>query len=214
MRPEEWNATVIQAMSNIYMSGVDALQSNFFWTWKIGSTSRYANPAPNWSYKLGRELGWIPDDPRKADGFCERQASLTPTVTFTGYQPFMTGGVGAGQIPASVSLEYPWPLTTMAPDFNAADMSRLYQYTRTASPLTVPSLAPSYSGLAESVSSQLVPTSTYPAQAAFTPVAGCNYPDIYSGWNMDLPATSACGAGQAPTDAYFKRAVMTPAPRA
>jgi glucan 1,3-beta-glucosidase len=213
MRPEQWNATVIEAMKNIYLSGVDALQSNFFWTWKIGSTSRYANPAPNWSYKLGLQMGWIPDDPREADGFCQREANKTAQVTFTGYQPFMTGGVGAGQIPASASIEYPWPLTSMAPSFGAADMESLYQYTRTAPPLAPPSLAPSYTGLPDSVSSQLAPTITRPAQAAFTPVEGCTYPDVYSAFNMSLPATSACGAGAPASEAYYKRAVITPAPR-
>lgn len=214
MRPELFSQEVKDALKNTYLAGVDSLQSNFFWTWKIGSTSTYENPAPFWSYKLGLQQGWIPDDPREAEGHCQRVANKVPQVTFTGYQPFMTGGVGAGQIPAAASVEYPWPLTSMMPDFVATDMDRLYQYTRTGAPLAPPSLAPSYSVLPTSVSSALVPTTTYAARPAYATVSGCSYPDIYAGHNMSLPATSACGAGQPSSDAYAKRALITPAPKA
>lgn len=214
MRPEQWNSTIIAALKNTYLAGVDALQSNFFWTWNIGSTSRYENPAPFWSYKLGLQMGWIPDDPREAEGHCQRVANKVPQVTFTGYQPFMTGGVGAGEVPASASVEYPWPLTSMEPSFVATDMSRLYQYTRTGPPLSPPSLAPSYSALPSNVSSAMAPTTTYAAVPAFATVSGCSYPPIYSAHDLSLPATSACGAGQPSAEAYYKRAVITPAPRA
>jgi hypothetical protein len=60
----------------------------------------------------------------------------------------------------------------------------------------------------------MAPTTTYAAVPAFATVSGCSYPPIYSAHDLSLPATSACGAGQPSAEAYYKRAVITPAPRA
>jgi glucan 1,3-beta-glucosidase len=219
MQPQNWNATIIAAMKNTYLAGVDALQSNFFWTWKIGSTTAYANPAPAWSYKLGLQMGWIPNDPREAIGYCESNNLVPSPTAFTGYQPFMTGGVGAGTIPAAASSQYAWPLTQLVSSVSAGtalfyaqtDLSRLPQYTRTAAPMSAPT--PTFTDLPSSISSQLVPTASLAPQSAFTAVAGCTYPNEYSGNGIPIP-TSACGAGQSASQAFYKRAQITAAPQA
>jgi hypothetical protein len=39
----------------------------FFWTWKIGPSSIDNSPrSPLWSYKLGLDNDWIPQNPRDA----------------------------------------------------------------------------------------------------------------------------------------------------
>lgn len=191
MRPETWNQSTIDAMRNTWLAGEDALKSNFFWTWNIGPTTTYANPSPAWSYKLGLEMGWITHDPRVAEGYCASEAAVTPTATFTGYQPFMTGGA-TGPVPSAIVAAHPWPITTLQPSFNAAQMSQLPQYTRTGSPLSV--ATPTYSDLPESVSAALAATTSIAPQPAFTPISGCSYPNEYNAADLPVP-TSACGAG-------------------
>lgn len=192
--PTGWTPATITAIGNRFRASSDALGSNFFWTWKISESTIYNHPvSPMWSYKLGLDMGFIPNDPRTVLGYCEANAGIVPTATFTGYKSYMTGGAGAGNIPASASSAHPWPLTSMAPSFNAADLARLPQYTQTATPVTLAN--PTYK-LASSVTQSIlsgwaVPTDT---QAVYTPVSGCSYPGIYDGATMGVPS-NACGAG-------------------
>jgi glucan 1,3-beta-glucosidase len=88
-------------------------------------------------------MGYIPSDPREADGYCVNTAGIAPTPTTGFAQPYMTGGAGAGTIVAAQRSSYPWPVTTMSPSFVAADMTKVPQYTRTGSVLTMPT--PSFS---------------------------------------------------------------------
>ncbi|ESK92046.1 exo-beta- -glucanase [Moniliophthora roreri MCA 2997] len=78
----------------------DALQNYFFWTWKIGDSIHSGKvESPAWSYKLGLEQGWMPRDPREADGFCGN------TAPFTGTFKTGDGNVDLGA--------YPWPPSTI-----------------------------------------------------------------------------------------------------
>ena len=58
------------------MGQMDALADWFFWTWKISNSTVKGYPtSPHWHYKLGWEQGWIPKDPRAAQGYCAASAS-------------------------------------------------------------------------------------------------------------------------------------------
>ena len=40
---------------------MDALQNFFFWTWKVGNSTRLGtSSSPQWHYRLGLRQGWIP----------------------------------------------------------------------------------------------------------------------------------------------------------
>ncbi|KAL0947441.1 hypothetical protein HGRIS_013549 [Hohenbuehelia grisea] len=83
------------------MASMDAFQNYFFWTWKIGPslvTGKVETPA--WSYQLGLINGWMPTDPRQADGVCGNIAPWTPPL-----RP------GSGNVPAG-ALSWPPPSIT------------------------------------------------------------------------------------------------------
>ncbi|ORX35685.1 exo-beta-1,3-glucanase [Kockovaella imperatae] len=191
---QEWNETVKQDLQLFVQAEMDALQDYFFWTWKIGNSTT-GNPQPNpfWHYKLGVEQGWINPDPRTAFGTC---ASFgTPINAFDGIYPeaYMTGGAGAGQIPATVSASYPWPVPTFS-DVNAAQMTNIPQYTMNASPITLP--GPTFTN--PSSGATISPGSGWANSAdtrpAFQAVQGCSYPPEYSATGVPI-VPGMCGAG-------------------
>lgn len=198
--PTGWNATTIAGIRNTVLAATDALQSYFWWTWTIGNSTQFNHPVnPFWDYKLGLEMGYVPTDPRVAQGYCVNSVGVSPTPT-TGYgSPYMTGGAGAGTIVAAQRSSYPWPVTTMSQGpgsavFSGSQLNELPQYTRTGSPITLPT--PTFSATSGSAAS-LNGNGWYKAtdsESAFRPIATCTYPDIYSAANLAIP-TSACGAG-------------------
>ncbi|EEB96794.1 hypothetical protein MPER_04005, partial [Moniliophthora perniciosa FA553] len=89
-----------EGIKRFAMASMDALHNYFFWTWKIGNSSvtgRVETPA--WSYQLGLENGWMPQDPREADGFCGDAASFNSPIN-----------PGSGNVNYA---QYPWPPTSI-----------------------------------------------------------------------------------------------------
>ncbi|KAG6334871.1 hypothetical protein ID866_4212 [Astraeus odoratus] len=128
---QNWDDTMKQGIMNFALASMDALQNWFFWTWKIGnSSSSGVVEAPQWSYQLGLQNGWMPKDPRAASGTCADQNIWSPPL-----QAWQTGGAGAGQIPASASQAYAWPPATIS---NAGAVTRLPSYTPTGTVATLP----------------------------------------------------------------------------
>src|SRR5258705_9877995 len=78
--------------------------------WQIGNSSSGMIEAPLWSYQLKLENGWMPTDPRKATGKCITLGS-NPGAYPSSYQPWQTGGAGAGRINPNPAA----PFTTWAP---------------------------------------------------------------------------------------------------
>ncbi|KAK4056072.1 hypothetical protein OIO90_002803 [Microbotryomycetes sp. JL221] len=78
---DEWNdyttwsdgrKNELQQLAKAHM---DAFQNWFYWTWKTLPPLNSNIPAnPRWSYYLGWQHGWIPKDPRLAQGFCASNA--------------------------------------------------------------------------------------------------------------------------------------------
>ncbi|KXN85497.1 putative glucan 1,3-beta-glucosidase D [Leucoagaricus sp. SymC.cos] len=150
----QYNSQTKSDIKNFALSSMDALQNYFFWTWKIGNSSVTGKvESPAWSYRLGLEQGWMPDDPRDAAGACGNQSPWNPPL-----QAWQTGGAGAGNIPATVTSSYPWPPTTIS---DAGAVSLLPSYTPTG---PIPTLPP--------------PTLTAPSGSKSTPTA-----DPGNGWN-------------------------------
>ncbi|TFY74858.1 hypothetical protein EWM64_g9153 [Hericium alpestre] len=89
---QNWDQAMKDDIKQFALSSMDALQNWFFWTWKIGNSSASGKvEAPQWSYKLGLENGWMPKDPREAVGACGNTAPFTGQLTAA-----QTGGKGAG----------------------------------------------------------------------------------------------------------------------
>lgn len=212
--PTAWSNATIQDFRNRFYASSDALQSNFFWTWKIADSTQFDYPVnPQWSYSLGLKYGYVPSDPRAVEGYCVNSAGIQPTQTFTGFKPFMTGGAGAGTVPASDIAAYTWPLTSMRPSFGVDALASLPQYTATASPITLSN--PTYT-LASTVTQTPASGWAYSTdtKSDYAPVSGCSYPGEYAGASMGVSA-GACGAGAGLQAAGLRRAPMpaiTPAP--
>lgn len=96
----------------------------------------------------------MPTDPRQAVGQCNNAHPWSPPL-----DAWMTGGAGAGNIPATVTSLYPWPPAAIS---NGGAVTELPQYTPTG---VVPTLAG--------------PTFTMASTATPTPTASI---DVGSGW--------------------------------
>ncbi|GAA6012764.1 hypothetical protein JCM11491_002554 [Sporobolomyces phaffii] len=199
---EAWNTTIKTGLRLVAEAHMDALRHWFFWTWKTGFSSTLGKIAnPMWNYQLGLEQGWIPDDPRQALGACP---SLVTSNGFTiGYTtspaptlaPWMTGGAGAGTISdqdmyTSFSA---WPPVSLG----TTPVNVLPTYTPTGSVITAPpaSQPTSFpSGYSSSVNVGDGWVQSTDSAGFYTPVAGCSYPDPWSGVNAAIPTAACTGA--------------------
>ncbi|KAG8929654.1 hypothetical protein FRC01_003966 [Tulasnella sp. 417] len=161
----------------------DSLGHWFFWTWKIGASSITGKiESPMWSYQLGLQEGWMPDDPTQATGVCGNTSPAQPLTAE------MIGGAGAGDISASVRAADPWPPAQLNPGNLNADNVPVYTPTGTIPTLAMPTPT---TGTADG---------WYDAadtRPIYTPIAGCTYPDAWG--SADAANPGPCG-GTSNTD--------------
>ncbi|KAK1221925.1 hypothetical protein PQX77_015253 [Marasmius sp. AFHP31] len=183
-----WNETHKAGLKAFAMASMDATRDYFFWTWKIGnSLANNRVEAPLWSYKLGLENGWMPTDPREAEGYCARLGITDNSFDGT-YEPWMTGGAGAGSIPASATIGFEWPPASMSGvPIGSMSFVPTYTPTGTVSTLSGPTSASSVKGWFNPSDTALAPAT----------ISACSYPDAWNAEDAPVPATR-CGAG-APT---------------
>ncbi|KAI9509662.1 exo-beta-1,3-glucanase [Russula earlei] len=198
-----WSQALIDSTKQFALASMDALQNYFFWTWKIGNSTSNAIQAPSWSYKLGLDKGWMPTDPREADGVCGNSNPWQPPLA-----PSQTGGSGAGQIPATVALQLAWPPTTIS---NAgAAVTLLPHYTHTGTIPTLP--VPTFTSATASINAGNGWENPADTTGFAVPIATCTYPDSWMESGFTLPP--ACGV----QSTGFRRDVVrdgpsvTPAP--
>jgi len=198
---QNWDADFKQSVEQWALASMSALQNYFFWTWKIGNSSvSGVVESPQWSYQLGLQNGWMPTDPRKADGVCN------PTATFAGpLQSWQTGGAGAGDMAASATAQYPWPPAAISnAGFAQSALADMPVYTPTGA---VPTLAaPTFSSISAAVSSSVGDGWANPSdtQKMYTAIETCNY--LFPWIGPTNPPAPLCG-GQAK-----REAAPTPAP--
>ena len=188
---ENWSDETKQGLLEFALASFDALGDFFFWTWKIGeSTATNTVQAPLWSYKLGLENGWMPKDPREAVGKC---ASLgVDGEPFNGqYQPWQTGGAGAGNIEPAATQDLVWPPASFT-DVPAGEMALLPQYTPTGTVVTLPPPTFTASGTASVGNGWF---NTQDNAPAVTAIAGCAYPDAWNAEDAQIPL-AGCLPGQ------------------
>ncbi|KAL0575635.1 hypothetical protein V5O48_006339 [Marasmius crinis-equi] len=165
---EKYSDATKDEIMKFAMASMDGLQNWFFWTWKIGASSKSNKvESPAWSYSLGWKNGWMPKDPRQADGACGNTSPFTGTITD-----------GSGQVALG---QYPWPPAsiTMAGD----TPTNLPHYTNTGS---IPTLTP-----ATYTVSGAKPTKTVDMGSGWNnandktgyvaEIQGCKYPDAWVG---------------------------------
>ncbi len=182
-------------------SSFDSLKHGFFWTWKIGnSTVTGRVMAPQWSYSLGLEQGWIPSNPyRETVGACQQAAqnfgasiAATPSWSST-YYGWQTGS-SVSPNTANPS-QYPWPPTTMN-NVNTP-ISNLPSYTPTGPITKLPT--PTYT---ESQKGKAAPTISDWANNAdngpfYAKIQGCTYATNQY-MVTSVPGTWPCTGGAAP----------------
>jgi glucan 1,3-beta-glucosidase len=150
---------------------------------QIGNSTAGIVEAPLWSYQLGLENGWMPKDPRAAVGMCAAVGAAGPT--FDGkFQPWQTGGAGAGTIAPEATAAFPWP----PPAISHADapVSLLPSYTPTGAIVTLPppTFAPTPT---KSIDPGNGWFNSQDTAGAPTPIAGCSYPPEWDAVNADVP---------------------------
>ncbi|KAM5545145.1 hypothetical protein V8D89_001256 [Ganoderma adspersum] len=184
-----WSEATKQGMLNFALASMDALGDWFFWTWKIGnSTATNTVRAPLWSYQLGLENGWMPTDPRQAIGKC---ANLGGNINaFDGtFQPWMTGGAGAGTITAATAnLVWPPASITSVP---AGSVTALPQYTSTGTASTLPPPTFTATVTASAGNGWFDSKDTAPAVTA---ISGCAYPDAWNANDAQIPVSGCLPA--------------------
>ncbi|RDB21561.1 putative glucan 1,3-beta-glucosidase D [Hypsizygus marmoreus] len=138
---QNYDSKMKTSIRNFALASMDALQDYFFWTWKIGNSSVTGKvETPAWSYQLGLEQGWMPKDPRAAQGVCGNSNPWTPPL-----KSWQTGGAGADNIPASVTRDLAWPPPVIS---NGGAVSLLPSYTPTGTVVTLPPPTFTHSGSA------------------------------------------------------------------
>ncbi|RXK39337.1 glucan 1,3-beta-glucosidase [Tremella mesenterica] len=208
----QWDQSTIDSLLDLTTNSMDALQNWFFWTWKIGnSTGTIQQVNPFWHYQLGYNNGWLPKDPRSHFGACAAAGISVDQFDGTFASPYMTGGSGAGTIPAAMSASYPWPVSSLT-NIDEATIDLLPQYTQTGTPISMPGPTFTSPGSSATIDSgNGWANANADGRQAYVAVADCSYPSEYSAADL-TPTKGACGAGLIqPT----RRAILptpTPAP--
>lgn len=188
----QWNSTIKEGVMNFATASMDALQNWFFWTWKIGNSNAGIPESPLWSYQLGLEGGWIPKDPRVAVGRCSTVGVVGPQFNGT-YESWQTGEAGAGQLSPTLTQQFPWPPASL--NAVAGPASLLPSYVPTGVVETLP--APTPTGNQKSVSEGDGWFDVSDTASAYTAIAGCTYPDAWSGIGVPVPTQCSPAAKRA-----------------
>ncbi|PCH38152.1 glycoside hydrolase family 5 protein [Wolfiporia cocos MD-104 SS10] len=207
---QNWNATFKASIEDWALASMSALQNWFFWTWKIGNSSvTGVVESPQWSYQLGLQNGWMPADPRSADGVCSPTSVFTPPLS-----AWQTGGAGAGTVAASASA-YAWPPSVLSNSgFSQTSAAAFPAYTPTGSQVTLapPTFTESVSGKTETVSASAGDgwENASDTQGKYVPVATCNY--LFPWIGPTDPPSPLCSSAAARREEVVTP-TPTPAPR-
>ncbi|KAI5479242.1 glycoside hydrolase family 61 protein [Pseudohyphozyma bogoriensis] len=201
---DTWTSDTKNGFQQIAQSHQDAFGHWFFWTWKTGFSTHLGKIAnPLWNYQLALEQGYMPANPRlgRRDGACAA-AMQSNDVTMASFaaptlSAWMTGGAGAGTMlnPTQAASYSQWPPASLG----ATPASNLPTYTPTGSVITLSATTPTaypsgYSSVTDAGNGWAQPTDTAGWE---TPVAGCSYPNPWSGAGAPVPTAPCVGNGSA-----------------
>ncbi|KAF9269496.1 glycoside hydrolase [Marasmius fiardii PR-910] len=177
---EKWSDDKKSQAYKFALASMDGLQNYFFWTWKIGESSKSNKvESPAWSYQLGLEHGWIPKDPREATGQCGNNSPWTGTIALSS--------------PSTPDFEaelakYPWPPTSISEA--GAPATDLPKYTPTGSISSLQGATFTASGArpTKSVSLGSGWANSQDSEGAMTAIQGCQYPGAWvDGAQINIP---------------------------
>lgn len=182
---QSYNESMKAGLMNIALASFDAFQDWFFWTWKIGESQTGEIGTPLWSYQLGLRNGWLPKDPRVAQGKCLSLGTAQDPFNGT-FLPWQTGTPSS--IPASSSQSFPWPPPSIT--LAQVPISLMPTYTDTAAIITLPpeTFTDAPAQKTASVDGWFDKQDT---EGGVITVTGCPYPDEYNGIFSTTP-TAAC----------------------
>lgn len=178
---------------------IDALKNFFFWTWKTGDSLRNGKSlTPMWNYKLGLQEGYMPTDPYgisrnsgTSNAACAQVGSGLSDNWDGSFQAWMTGG--ADRYSTVNKNQHPWPPSTIRS--TEVNSNLLPVWTKTGSPLQLPTFAPSGSIITTST-----PIATYnpnDAEPWYVEVEGCVYPPDSYGVQDWTPSGWPCNGARA-----------------
>ncbi|KAM6500636.1 exo-beta-1,3-glucanase [Amanita muscaria] len=184
---ENWNADMKANIKHFAMASMDGLQNYFFWTWKIGNSSVTGKvQAPAWSYKLGLDNGWMPQDPREADGTCGNAYPWQPPL-----QSWQIGGAGAGNVPPGSTDKYPWPPANIA---NGGPVNQLPAYVPNGAVPTLPPPTFTATSPKQTINAGTGWNNPQDQAGLYVPKAGCTYLDPWVAANAAPPVPLCPGA--------------------
>ncbi|KAJ6488571.1 glycoside hydrolase family 5 protein [Mycena vitilis] len=206
---QSWDNATKTAYKTFAKASMDALQNWFFWTWKVGNSTAGKIEAPHWSYSLGLENGWMPEDPREAVGQCGNKSPFQGTLS-----AWQTGGAGAGAIPTDVQSALSWPPPSIVfANGVTSPGNALPTYSPSGSAITLPgpsftpaSGAPSATKSVDAGSGWLNPSDS---AGMMQPISGCSYLDPWIGSSVSPPAP-LCTGGAAARTAAPEPVITTP----
>ncbi|KAI0727191.1 glycoside hydrolase superfamily [Fomitopsis betulina] len=198
---QNWDDSFKSDIEQFALASMSALQNFFFWTWKIGNSSVSGKvESPQWSYQLGLQYGWMPTDPRMAEGVCNPSSVFNPPLS-----AWQTGGQGAGT--TSGGSQYAWPPATISNPGYSSAASVLPSYTATGGQviLAVPTFSASSATVSASVGDGW--ENAKDTAQLYTGVQTCNY--LFPWVGPTAPPSPLCGNNK--RDEYDTPA-PTPAP--
>ena len=185
---QNWDQEMKDSVKAFALASMDALQNWFFWTWRIGNSTRSGKvESPAWSYKLGLEQGWMPTDPREAAGVCGNTDPWSPPL-----KPWQTGGTGAGLNVQSGGLQWP-PISLTSGGLVAS----LPSYTPTGTIVTLPGPTITQSG-GSTVKVDVGNGWVNPSDTSgmYVRIPGCSYLDPWIGPSATPPPVCSGGAAK------------------
>ncbi|KAG7085336.1 hypothetical protein E1B28_002902 [Marasmius oreades] len=181
---ESYTDATKKEILSFVLANMDALQNYFFWTWKIGpSLASGKIETPAWSYQLGLQNGWMPQDPRVAMGAC---GNTSPWIG-----PLK---VGSGNVDLAA---YPWPPVSIQ---DAGSPKTLPAYTATGTLVTLQGGTLTVKGVKPTKDADLGDGWNNGKDTTGMAVENpnCNYLDAWIGTKAPAPVPLCGGGGGAP----------------
>jgi len=179
-----WTADRKAGIQTFVTAEMDSLRNWFFWTWRIGpSLTTGKIETPMWSYELGWRNGWIPADPRTAEGTCAKLGFAQDTPFSGQYQPGQVDD--GGSLTPTTTEDYSWPPPTLS---GVGDAAGVPSYTPTGAIMALPT--PTFTDAAAATATIDAGTGWFDqadTAGLYVPINGCSYLDNWDALGLPVP---------------------------
>ncbi|KAI9605533.1 hypothetical protein KEM48_002152 [Puccinia striiformis f. sp. tritici PST-130] len=190
----QWTPEMKNGFADMAQTQQDVMRNSFFWTWKIGPSTKQDNvPNPMWNYQGGLRNSYIRQDARGSNGRCAavsaaQGVTYAPKIVSGDLDTWQVGGQGAGQILASEVQKYsqfPPDVIGGGPGGLNYPAASLHRYVASGNPVTlVPS--PVANG-ANHITAGSGWTNSQDTAKSWIAQPGCQYPDPWGGVSAPAP---------------------------